>query len=606
MEDNKQTRFAIILILVTLIGWSFLSNYLYPPPTPEQIAEHEQAAAAGNKQAGESAATGVESGETAASEVSAQPALAEEAAPSDAAEAAFYTPDVPEKDIIIETPLYRAHVTTRGAALVGLELKDHLNDERTGPYEMIAGRFSGDPTAATIHVGNDVLESGKHVFTYEGQPQINLTGSDRRAVELRWGGAPGLTWVKRFEFRADNFDVAVSHWVEGTSLAPTAARLSVDVLATPPAPGERDVRGGGAHAVLSAQGRLKSETPKSLFEDRETLSSDPFDGWAGISLHYFLYAWIAQSSTLANARIEAPAEDKVRLHIDFPERRIGGDSRQALEEKFTLYMGPKQRDQLEDAGNGLIASIDYGIFAPVAKVLLWVLVHIDTFIHDYGWSIILLTVLVRLLLFPLSLWQFKSMRAMQHIQPLIKEMREKYKADPQRQQQEMLNLYRQHKVNPFGGCLPMIAQIPIFLGLYMALLNALELRHAAWAGTWIVDLSLKDPYYVLPVLMTATTYFSMKLTPNPSADATQQKIMQFMPLIFLFVFLNMPAGLMAYWSVSNILSMSQQLYINRGAKAAEGVKHPTMTPETQTIDDDAESDEEADSAARRRRARRKK
>lgn len=606
MQDNKQTRTAIVLILVTLIGWSLLSNYLYPPPPPEQLAQKEAAQPEASEDTpAEDTSDLIADGTQAAGAREMEQMPADHPEPAQQPAADFYTQNAPEKEILIETPLYRAKLSTRGAALTSFELKNHLNDERTGPYEMIGDRFADDPTVANLHVGNDHLNSATRVFAYDGMPQINLTGNDSRAVEMRWGGAPGLTWVKRYEFNADNFDIGVSHWVEGTQLDATAARLSMEVLATPPEPGERDVRGGGAHAVLSAQGELNSETPEDLFEDRKSLSSDPFDGWAGISLHYFLYAWVPQSSTLARAKIEAPSETKLRLNIDFPERRIGGSSGQALEEKFTLYLGPKHREKLEAAGHGLIASVDYGFFESISKILLWVLVRINNGVNDYGWSIILLTVLVRILLFPLSVWQFKSMRAMQHIQPLMKEIREKYKADPQRQQQEMLNLYKQHKVNPFGGCLPMIAQIPIFLGLYMALLNALELRHAAWAGTWIVDLSLKDPYYVLPVLMTGTTYFSMKLTPNPSADPTQQKIMQFMPLIFLFVFLQMPAGLMAYWSVSNVLSMGQQLYINRGAKAAEGVKHPTMTPEPQS-DDDESAESEADSAARRRRARRKK
>ncbi|MEW6775880.1 MAG: membrane protein insertase YidC [Bdellovibrionota bacterium] len=551
-EDQKRVFFAIGLIFFVMIGWSYLYQKIYPPPPPgqEQIAAEKGT----GKQPADKAAA-VQDGKTPAGP---------SAIPDTAQAGALSATNAPEKEILIETPLVKARISTRGGKLTHWELKEHLDDAQKNPYEMVGGVFTEGPISSSLEVPGTKISDKDLVFEYTGPDTLELQSADRRSVVLTWSGPPGIRWTREISFTGDNYGISIKERAESVAGPQGAARFSLaSRLEAHESNGGR--AGAGPLALLSSQGKLQKKEPKDLFEDKESVSADPFDGWLGLGLHYFLFAWAPEGVPFAKASLEATGEKALSLSVVLPERNLAPGG--SIEESVYLFLGPKDRDRLEAAGHGLKAALDLGFFAAIARALLWVLVHIDRFVSDYGWSIILLTVLVRLLMFPLSVWQFRSMKAMQVIQPQLKVIREKYKDDMARQQQEMMNLYRQHKVNPFGGCLPMLAQIPIFLGLYMALSSAIELRHAAWGHTWIHDLALKDPYYVLPVLMTASTYFSMKLTPNPSADPTQQKIMQLMPLMFFFLFLNMPAGLMLYWTVSNVLSMGQQVWINRTAKA---------------------------------------
>lgn len=597
MDDDKLPRLGILLIFVVLLGWMAAYQYLYPS-RPAQPAQQEETTGAGKAEAdtpGEPASAPLQTPDAGM----ATPGMATHGS------AVPFTPATPAREIKIHTPLYEATLSTQGARLTSLQLTHYKDDEGKDPYEMIKGIFETAPGAGVLVLDNQEVADSGLSFTSGAPDDITIPADGEANLELRWAGSPGIEWVKHFHFTGDNYDVNVSHSLRSIGLAEQEAHLRLAAHLNPPPPVDAGGRTIHTEALLSSQGKLHKQTLEKLHEDKENLSSDPLDGWAGVSLHYFLFAWVPESAALSKAQVSAPSEKSLQLTIDLPTRRIGQNK--SIEEGISIFLGPKDRDRIEAFGHGLIAAVNLGFFNSIARALLWVLVKIQKFIPDWGWAIIILTVLVRMLMFPLSVWQFKSMRAMQHIQPLMKEIREKYKGDPQRQQQEMMNLYRQYNVNPFGGCLPMLAQIPIFLGLYMALDSALELRQSPWGGTWIHDLSLKDPFYILPVLMTASTYLSMRLSPNPSGDETQKKLMQFMPLLFLFFFLNMPAGLMLYWSVSNILSIGQQLYINRAAKAAEGVKHPTMSPEPQPVgagNGSPESDPES-AASRRRRRRRK-
>jgi YidC/Oxa1 family membrane protein insertase len=229
--------------------------------------------------------------------------------------------------------------------------------------------------------------------------------------------------------------------------------------------------------------------------------------------------------------------------------------------KFFLYAGPKEHDRLVKLNHGLEYIIDYGFFSIIARPLFWVLKFFHSFLGNYGWAIILLTIVVRLPFIPIVSRGQKSMRRLQEIQPKMNEIREKYKKDPQRMQQEMMGLYKKHKVNPMGGCLPMVLQIPVFFALYKVLLISIELRGAPFM-LWITDLSAKDPYYILPVVMGITMVIQQKMTPS-TMDPKQQKMMMLMPIVFTFMFLNFASGLVLYWLVNNLLSIAQQFVINR-------------------------------------------
>ena len=229
--------------------------------------------------------------------------------------------------------------------------------------------------------------------------------------------------------------------------------------------------------------------------------------------------------------------------------------------KFRIYNGPKLLANLRKFGEDAQNVIDYGWFGIIARPLMRFLIFTNQYTHNYGIDIILLTILIKIVFWPLTHKSYKSMSDMQKIQPLMKKLREKYKDDKERLNREMMALYKQHKVNPLGGCLPMVLQIPVFFALYKALLDSVELRHAPFMW-WIQDLSAKDPYYITPIIMGLTMLIQQKMTPT-TGDPKMAKMMLLMPVVFTFMFLNFPSGLVIYWLLNNVLSIGQQYYTNR-------------------------------------------
>lgn len=273
--------------------------------------------------------------------------------------------------------------------------------------------------------------------------------------------------------------------------------------------------------------------------------------WIGYTSKYFLAAIMPQdpSSTSNLAGVIEKPNDSI---VETAMKMKGGGN-------FRVFVGPKEFDYLKKFNLQLDKSVDFGWFGVIARPLVQLLKFFNRYLHNYGLAIILVTILIKLVFYPLSQKSYQSMSKMKAIQPKIAKMKEKYKDDKARQQKEMMDLYRTHKVNPFGGCLPIVVQIPVFFGLYRGLMVAIELRHAPFFW-WIQDLAAKDPYYITPILMGITMLLQQKMSPT-TGDAMQAKMMLFMPIIFTFMFLNFPAGLVLYWLVNNILSIGQQYMV---------------------------------------------
>ena len=229
---------------------------------------------------------------------------------------------------------------------------------------------------------------------------------------------------------------------------------------------------------------------------------------------------------------------------------------------YKLYFGPKDLDILKAQGNELEKVIDFGWFSAVAKPLLYSLKFFYGYVHNYGIAIIIVTVIIKMLFYPLTYKSYKSMKEMQKIQPKMTALKEKYKNDRDAMNKAVMELYKTHKVNPLGGCLPMLVQMPIFIALYRALMSSIELRHAPFM-LWIHDLAAKDPYYVTPIIMGGTMFLQQKMTPTVGMDPAQAKMMMALPVVFTVMFINMPSGLVLYWLVNNILTIAQQMYINK-------------------------------------------
>jgi YidC/Oxa1 family membrane protein insertase len=230
-------------------------------------------------------------------------------------------------------------------------------------------------------------------------------------------------------------------------------------------------------------------------------------------------------------------------------------------EKTRLFVGPQEESMLEGIAPGLELLKDYGYLTILAKPIFWLLEKIHGVVSNWGWSIVLLTVLIKLVFFPLSAASYKSMARMKEVQPRLTTMREQYKGDPQKLNAAMMEMYKKEKINPLGGCLPVVVQIPVFIALYWVLLSSVEMRNAPWIG-WIHDLSMPDPYFILPVIMAISMFVQTKLNPKPP-DPIQAKVMLYMPLIFSVMFFFFPSGLVLYWVVNNLLSIAQQWQINK-------------------------------------------
>ncbi len=294
-------------------------------------------------------------------------------------------------------------------------------------------------------------------------------------------------------------------------------------------------------------------------------AGDP--AWIAMVQHYFASAWIPGDKAARDIYAGKIDNNLYRIGMQTPLGLVAPGT--TVVEKAKLFVGPQEESLLETIAPGFALLKDYGYLTILAKPIFWLLENIHTYVGNWGWSIILLTILIKLVFFPLSAASYKSMARMKEVQPRLLAMKEQYKGEPQKLNQAMMEMYRKEKINPLGGCLPVVIQIPVFISLYWVLLSSVEMRNAPWIG-WIHDLSVPDPYYILPIIMAASMFVQTKLNPTPP-DPVQAKIMMYMPLVFSVMFFFFPAGLVLYWVVNNLLSIAQQWQINQmfGKKPAK-------------------------------------
>ena len=313
---------------------------------------------------------------------------------------------------------------------------------------------------------------------------------------------------------------------------------------------------GGAYS--SSETKYK----KYSFEDmtKANLSIATKQGWVGLLQHYFVTAWVPNQHS-DNQLYTSTNQQFAFIGFRAPTAVIADGASETISSK--LWTGPKLQDQMATVAPNLDLTVDYGWAWFIAKPLFWLLQFIQSIVSNWGLAIIGVTIVVKAILYPLTRAQYTSMAKMRMLQPRMQELRERFGDDRQRMSQEMMKMYKEEKVNPLGGCLPILLQMPIFIALYWTFMEAVELRHAPFFG-WIQDLSAQDPYYILPLLMGGSMFLLQKMSPTPVADPTQQKIMTFMPVVFTIFFLWVPAGLVLFWLVSNVITIIQQQLIYRG------------------------------------------
>ena len=531
-NDNRNLILALVLMTAVWFGFSLLFPAQSPPPPAQSPAAQVETPAMAPA---DMVAT--------APELSPAPALAA-------------TLPVPPREIVIETEKYRAVVSTAGARLISMELKDYraANTPGSGPVELVRAI---DPRYATLRTaGNESLAfAGNALFTLDSDREhFTVAAGERKELTFRHVTPGGVEVAKRFSFQGDLYVIDLALGVRNRGTAPVSGSIDLALVEQWDAEA-RDSYSFAGPATLAGD-KLDQVDVDDLAKDAKSYGKETI--WSSLQSKYFMTAAVPLAGAVDRVRV-ALSGDLLESVITSPHLSLQPTEYRQLD--FLLFFGPKDHELLAAANHQLDRAVYFGWFDLLAKPLLYVLVFFNGFLNNYGLAIILLTVIIKLIFWPLTHKSFASMKSMQKLQPEMQKLREKFKNDKERLNRELMGLYKTHRVNPLGGCLPMLVQIPVFFALYKVLLDSIALRQAPFMF-WLTDLSAKDPYYITPLLMGASMFVQQKMTPT-TADPMQAKIFMFMPVVFTFLFLNFPSGLVLYWLVNNLLTISQQYYINR-------------------------------------------
>ena len=480
-------------------------------------------------------------------------------------------PAAPGRAITVTTDLYRAEIDPIGGVITQVALLKHRDpSDESKPYLALLR------TPERIHVAQSgLLGEGmpNHRTAYEivaGSREL-APGAERIELRLQATAANGDKIVQVLTFHRGSYFIDVAYDVTNNGVAPIAPFAYYQLT--------RDTKTQGTQnsmAPASYTGPvIYNETDKYKkveFADLDKLAADPSrklpytknsdNGWVGMVEHYFVAAWLPGDEKKVTREFYARKLDSgaYSAGMVLPVGTIAPGA--TGEVRVPLYVGPQEQDELAKLAKGLDLVVDYGIFTVISAPLFWLLKWLYGLVHNWGWAIVLLTILIKSAFYPLNHASARSMAKMKVIAPKLKALQEQYANDKQQLQIKMMEMYKQEKINPLGGCLPIVVQIPVFIALYWVLLSAVELRNAPWVG-WIKDLAGPDPYFVLPVVYAITAYLQVRLSPTPISDPVQAKVMQIMPIAFSVMFIFFPSGLVLYWLVNNSLQIFQQWHMNR-------------------------------------------
>jgi YidC/Oxa1 family membrane protein insertase len=401
------------------------------------------------------------------------------------------------------------------------------------------------------------------VYTANATDVVLKDGQDSVAIDLVWRHESGVEVIKRYTFRRGAYEIGVDHILTNKGQIPWSGRDYRQLLRSePPASAQSrfmyTFTGGAAY---TPEDKFRKYQFKELAEGK--LDKDVTDGWIAMIQHYFAAAWVPPLGQTDHFYGKQVGDQKYAIGLYGPAVTVPAGETHTFGGR--LFAGPKLHEKMAGVAPGLDLTRDYGWLAVIAQPMFMILSWIDKIVGNWGWTIIIFTVLIKLVFYKLSETSYRSMANMRKLTPRIQALRDRYGDDKQRLNQAMMEIYQKEKINPLGGCLPILIQIPFFIALYWVLLESVELRQAPWI-LWIHDLSVKDPYFVLPLLMGATMVIQQKLSPAPP-DPMQAKIMMILPIVFTFFFAFFPAGLVLYWFVNNLLSIAQQWVITRRIEA---------------------------------------
>ncbi len=460
----------------------------------------------------------------------------------------------------VSTDLFKLTFNTEGGSLIGATLLQHASKELgTDPIQLLTQTPEHTYIAQTGLIGG-AFPTHKTPMTLAAGPTALADGQDQLQVRFESVDVGGVKLVKTYTLQRGSYVIGVSHEVVNAGAAPVSPQLYVQLV--------RDGSTGASEtpfystftgpAVYTNEQKYQKVEFTKIDDNKVDIVKTSSDGYVAMVQHYFTSAWLLAEGT--------PRDNFVRK-VDNNLYAVGSITTlpavapgQSQKVDARLFVGPQDEHVLEATAPGLELVKDYGWLTILAKPLYMLLSMIHGFVGNWGWAIVLLVVLLKAAFYWLNASAYRSMAKMKAINPRIMEMRERLKSNPQAMQQEMMKIYREEKVNPLGGCFPILIQIPVFIALYWVLLSSVEMRNAPWIG-WITDLSTKDPFFVLPLVMTLTTIVQTALNPLPP-DPLQAKMMWMMPLVFSVMFFFFPAGLVLYWITNNLLTIAQQAYIN--------------------------------------------
>lgn len=479
---------------------------------------------------------------------------------------------VASQTVVVGTDTLRATLDTRGGDLVKVELvHERASKETKEPVVLLdrsAQRFYVAQSGLVPAGGSTALPNHQTVFTLRPGERTLAAGAKDLPVVFESPEVGGVKLVKTYVFHRGSYAVDVKHEVVNAGSVPANAQLYLRLVrdGTKPPDESSFYSTFTGPAVYTESSKFHKIEFSDVDKGKVDIEKTADNGWVAMVQHYFASAWLVNAQQPREFSVQNIGPNPLRANdhlyaatMVLPLGEIAPGTTKAQDAQ--LFVGPQEENTLAALAPGLELVKDYGWLRVLAKPLFWLLFQLHQLIGNWGWAIVALVVVLKIAFYWLNASAYRSMAKMKAVNPKIMEIRERYKDKPQQLQQEMMRIYREEKINPLGGCLPIFIQMPFFIALYWVLLSSAEMRHAPWIG-WITDLSAKDPFFILPLLMTASSLVQTWLNPTPP-DPVQARMMWIMPLAFSVMFFFFPSGLVLYWLTNNILSIAQQWLINK-------------------------------------------
>ena len=566
MTDIRRTLLWVVFTMSLVLLWDAWNKHTGQPtifgaaaPRPAASAPPLSPPATPAPATGVPAAAAPQTGVPAAAPTATLPAGAIAAPPVPTAAS------VAGEQFVITTDVVKATFDSRGGNLVRLELLRHADVEDRQRKVLLFDQSADRAYAA--QTGLITTQAGVALPTHLS-PMRKVAGASEMAgglneLQVRFESAEdsGVKLAKTYTFKRNDYTIGVRHEALNASAAAVSPQLYLQLArdGNPPRGESSFYFTFTGPAVYTEAKKFEKIDFKDIEKGKAGHATSATDGWVAMVQHYFSSAWLVPAGTPREFRTAKVSNNLYSVAMVLPLGELAPGASKTLD--ATLFAGPQEENKLAALATGLDLVKDYGWFTVLAKPLFWLLDRLNQVFGNWGWSIVALVVLLKIAFYWLNASAYRSMAKMKAVGPRVADLRERYKEKPQLMQQEMMRIYREEKVNPLGGCLPILVQMPFFIALYWVLLSSVEMRNAPWIG-WITDLSAKDPWFILPVLMTASSLFQVWLNPTPP-DPMQARMMWMMPLIFGVMFFFFPAGLVLYWLTNNILSIAQQWFINR-------------------------------------------